>query len=103
VEDVLQMVFINEMRCLLIMTGIFGVSAIDNATFNWDGGTPLHKLPADFVSVNIDTASLDASIDICDDTLVNLISQLGNSTWLRIGGTSANGLVYVPSGPAGDL
>lgn len=56
-----------------------------------------------FVSVNIDTASLDASIDICDDTLVALIAQLGMSTWLRIGGTSANSLVYDPDGPAGDV
>lgn len=87
---------------LHIATGICAV-AFQNATLSWNDQTPWHSLPPDFVSVNIDTASLDASIDICDDTLVALVSQLGASTWLRIGGTSANSLVYEPSGPAGDV
>jgi hypothetical protein len=86
---------------LLVLAALAG--SFDNATISWNQTAPAHSLPPDFVSVNIDTASLDASIDICDATLVALVSQLGSSTWLRIGGTSANGLVYEPNGPAGDV
>jgi len=95
----------SKIFIILVFTlGFFGSSIsqkLPTASLTFTTSNTLHTFDSTFVSVNIDTASLDAHMDLTDPTLINIIKQLG-SVWLRIGGTSQNTLVYSPNGPAGD-
>ena len=65
---------------------------------------------ANFLGVNIDTGSFTNRIDLTDPYLLRLAQQLsvasgssgrGQRMHLRVGGSAANGLVYIPHGEAG--
>lgn len=86
----------------ILLSLCFSPAASQNlqASLSFISSQPLFSFDSSFLSVNIDTASLDANIDLNDPVLINLIKQLGD-VWLRVGGTSSNDLIYEPNGPAG--
>ena len=76
--------------------------AQDVATATVTLTSPLHVVDPAFLGVNIDGASFSNKIDITDPYLRLMASQLsaaggGGPMHLRIGGSAANGLVYLPN------
>ena len=70
---------------------------------------PIATVDPGFLGVNIDTASFTNRIDLTDPYLLNLARQLsaadgsgsGERMHLRVGGSAANGLVYIAHGEPG--
>ena len=83
----------------LLCAAVVAAPPVVNLTF--DAITPLRTdLRDDYVSANIDTASVGKGLDFSDVNLNNLVRQLG-PILLRLGGTASNSLVI--TGSAGSL
>ena len=69
---------------------------------DFDPSAALYEVGPQYVSVNIDSASLAQGMDFSDAKLATLLRQLG-SVQLRVGGTSSHGLVWTgaPGLPCG--
>jgi hypothetical protein len=59
------------------------------------------KLPVEYASFNIDTASFHYQIDLKDVRLRNIVKQItAPGAWMRIGGTASGGVCFTgPNGP----
>jgi len=80
---------------------LFALLAIGPATgdvtlsFHGDKGMLSAPLPVEYVSFNIDTASLFYPIDFKDVRLRNIVKQItAPGAWMRIGGTSSGGVQF---------
>jgi heparanase 1 len=62
-------------------------------TVAWPPAPLRHNLSADFISINIDSASIAQGFDFSDPVLATLVKQLA-PTKLRVGGTASHGLVW---------
>jgi hypothetical protein len=95
----------SMMRCAALLVAAAAAAAPApplSASVSWPAAPLRTNLTPDFVSVNIDAASLAQGFDFSDPVLANLVAQLA-PVKVRVGGTAAHGLVWTgaPGLPCG--
>jgi hypothetical protein len=87
---------------MLILLACFAVGIqAQSITIAFEANTPLRKkpLPPEYVSFNIDSASLGYNFDFKDRRLTNLVKQISHpGAILRLGGTASTGVVWTGVG-----